>query len=28
VYQRGPSQLPNRPIAVEHRPLVVPSGPR
>jgi hypothetical protein len=25
-YLRGPSQLPKRPIPIEHRPLIAPEG--
>ena len=28
VWQRGPSRLPDRPIPVEHRPVLLPNGKR
>ena len=26
IWQRGPNQLPNRPIFIDHRPLIRPRG--
>jgi hypothetical protein len=28
VWQRGPSRLPDRPIPLEHRPVLRPDGKR